>query len=78
LNADQHRDRYVTIAFSANRVKDAGMSSVAQRLLTAHEFWRLPPTEAQRELVRGEVIESTPPGGQRGAIAVLLAMLLRL
>lgn len=54
------------------------MSSVAQRLLTAHEFWRLPPTEAQRELVRGEVIESTPPGGQRGAIAVLLAMLLRL
>jgi Uma2 family endonuclease len=54
------------------------MNSVAQRLLTAHEFWQLPPTSAIRELVRGEVIETMPPGGRHGGIAVVLAMLLRL
>ena len=54
------------------------MSSVAQRLLTADEFWQLPETETHRELVRGEVVETMPPGGRHGAIAVVLAMLLRL
>ncbi len=54
------------------------MSSVAQRLLTSQEFWQLPASDTGRELVRGEVIETMPPGGRHGAIAVVLAMLLRL
>jgi Uma2 family endonuclease len=53
------------------------MSAVANQLLTAEEFWRLPVVNGPRELVRGEVIETMPPGGQHGAIAVVLAMLLR-
>ena len=53
------------------------MSSVTQRLLSAQEFWQLPATDTGRELVRGEVIETMPPGGRHGAIAVVLAMLLR-
>jgi Uma2 family endonuclease len=54
------------------------MGSVVQHRLTAQEFWCLPTTDARRELVRGEVIETMPPGGRHGAIAVVLAMLLRL
>jgi Uma2 family endonuclease len=54
------------------------MSSVLHQLLTAHDFWQLPDDGTRRELVRGEVIETMPPGGQHGAIAVMLAMLLRL
>jgi Uma2 family endonuclease len=53
------------------------MSSVAQSLLTAEEFGQLPEDGARRELVRGEVIESMPPGGVHGAIAVALATMLR-
>jgi Uma2 family endonuclease len=53
------------------------MSSVLQ-LMTAHDLWLLPDNGMRRELVRGEVIEAMPPGGQHGAIAVILAMLLRL
>ena len=54
------------------------MSSVLHQLLTAQELWRLPDVGTRRELVRGEVIEAMPPGGQHGAIAVMLAMLLRI
>jgi Uma2 family endonuclease len=54
------------------------MSSVVHQTLTAQELWQLPDTGVRRELVRGEVIETMPPGGQHGAIAVILAMLLRL
>jgi Uma2 family endonuclease len=53
------------------------MSSVLQ-LMTAHDLWLLPDDGMRRELVRGEVVEAMPPGGQHGAIAVILAMLLRL
>ena len=45
------------------------MSSVAQRLITAEEFARMPGSKHQ-ELVRGEVKETMPPGGRHGAIAV--------
>ena len=38
------------------------MTATTQRLLTAIDFWRLPGTEMQRALVRGEVVESMPPG----------------
>jgi Uma2 family endonuclease len=54
------------------------MSSVTHRLLSAQEFWRLPRAGSHRQLVRGEVIETMPPGGQHGAIAVILVTLLRL
>ncbi|HJZ48877.1 MAG TPA: Uma2 family endonuclease [Roseiflexaceae bacterium] len=54
------------------------MSSVLHQTITAQDFWQLPDTGVHRELVRGEVIETMPPGGQHGAIAVVLAMLLRL
>ncbi|MBA3943541.1 MAG: Uma2 family endonuclease [Herpetosiphonaceae bacterium] len=52
------------------------MSAVAQQVLTAEELWLLPVADGRRELVRGEVIEAMPPGGQHGAIAVILSMLL--
>jgi Uma2 family endonuclease len=54
------------------------MSSVLHTTLSAQDLWQLPETRMRRELVRGEVIETMPPGGQHGAIAVILAMLLRL
>ena len=54
------------------------MSAIAQQVLTAEELWSLPVTETRRELVRGEVVEAMPPGGRHGAIAVILAMLLRI
>jgi Uma2 family endonuclease len=53
------------------------MSSVAQRLLTVEEFWRLPENGTRRELVRGEVVETMPPGGVHGAIAAALVSVLR-
>src|SRR5438105_11513064 len=52
------------------------MSSVAQHLLTAEEFWRLPENGKPRELVRGEVIETMPPGGRHSTIAGELMRLL--
>jgi Uma2 family endonuclease len=54
------------------------MSSVLHQAMTAQDLWQLPETGLRRELVRGEVIETMPPGGKHGAIAVILAMLLRL
>ena len=53
------------------------MSTVFTRPITAQEFWRSPDTGTRRELIRGEVHETMPPGGQQGAIAVILATLLR-
>lgn len=54
------------------------MSSVLQQTLTAEELWRSPATIMRRDLVRGEVVETMPPGGQHGSIAVAVAMLLRM
>jgi Uma2 family endonuclease len=54
------------------------VSSVLHQLLTAQDFWQLPDAAMRRELVHGEVRETMPPGGQHGAIAVMLAMLLRI
>lgn len=53
------------------------MSSLLQ-LMTAHDLWLLPDNGMRRELVCGEAIEAMLPGGQHGAIAVILAMLVRL
>ncbi|HEU4326886.1 MAG TPA: Uma2 family endonuclease [Roseiflexaceae bacterium] len=46
--------------------------------VTATALLQLPDNGMRRELVRGEVIEQMPPGGQHGAIAVALALMLRL
>ncbi len=53
-------------------------STILEQLITAQDFWQLPVSTVHRELVQGEVVETMPPGGQHGAIAVILAMLLRL
>lgn len=42
------------------------MASVAQKLLTAEEFFLLPDNGMEQELVRGEVIEMPPPGTLHG------------
>lgn len=54
------------------------MSSVAQRLLTAEEYWQSPLNTKHSELVRGEVVKKMPPGALHGAVAATIAMLLRL
>lgn len=54
------------------------MSLAAHQLMTAQEFWQLPGADVHRELVRGEVIETMPPGGRHGAIAAAVATVLRL
>lgn len=45
------------------------MRAVANKLLTAEEFWLLPEGEGKRELVRGEVVEWMPVGGVHGEVA---------
>ncbi len=44
------------------------MSEVMHQLLTARDFWLLPESGKPRSLVRGEVIETMPPGGKHGVI----------
>jgi Uma2 family endonuclease len=53
------------------------MSAVAEKLLTVEEFEKLPETFTKRELVRGRVIETMPPGGEHGSIAGNILFLLR-
>jgi Uma2 family endonuclease len=53
------------------------MSAVTPQLMTAEEFWVLPDSGRPRALVRGEVVETMPPGGVHGAIAIILGALLR-
>jgi len=40
---------------------------------TAEDLWRWPEDGLRHELVRGEVVSMTPPGGAHGGIAVMLA-----
>jgi len=54
------------------------MTSVAERLVTAAEFERLPnPPAGKLELVRGRVIEVAPPGPWHGKQAVEISAELR-
>jgi Uma2 family endonuclease len=53
------------------------MSTVAPQTVTAEAFWQLPETEQHRELVRGEVVETMPPGGRHGIIALVIGSQLR-
>lgn len=52
------------------------MITETQTLLTADDLWEMPPGTMQRELVRGELIETMPPGVKHGKIAVRLSSLL--
>ena len=54
------------------------MSLVTPRLLTVEDLWRLPGNGKQRALVRGEVIETLPPGGRHGVIISALGTCLAL
>ncbi len=54
------------------------MSVGMEQLLTASDYWHLPDNGMQRALVRGEVVETMPPGGRHGVIAALLISLLLL
>ncbi len=53
------------------------MDAVKPQLLTAEEFWLLPGSGKQRTLIRGEVVETMPPGGRHGVIALELSARLR-
>jgi Uma2 family endonuclease len=53
------------------------MGAVAPQTVTAEAFWQLPETEYQRELVRGEVVETMPAGGRHGIIAARLVFRLQ-
>ena len=46
------------------------MGAVRSKPMTAEEFWRLPGSGKNRSLVRGEVIETMPPGGLHGVLAL--------
>jgi Uma2 family endonuclease len=54
------------------------MSAVAEKLLTAEEFEKLPEAFTRRELVRGKVVEHMPPGGEYGPLAGDIYMLIKL
>jgi Uma2 family endonuclease len=54
------------------------MSEATQTLTTAEELLRMPDSGMRRELVRGEVVETMPPGGVHGIIVIALGALLRL
>jgi Uma2 family endonuclease len=54
------------------------MNAVAEKLMTVAEFEKLPETEMQRELVRGRVVETMPPGGEHGPLAGDIYMLIKL
>ena len=47
------------------------MSTIMAKLLTAEEFLLLPDNGMRRSLVRGEVVEEMPVGGEHGGLAVL-------
>ena len=50
--------------------------SIATRLITAEELWRMPPGNERRELVKGELRTMAPAGFDHGAIITNLAFLL--
>lgn len=52
------------------------MSITTARLLTADEFWLLAESEMRRELVRGEVVETMPVGGEHSVIVINFAIVL--
>jgi Uma2 family endonuclease len=55
------------------------MSAVAQKLITADEFFRMPdpPDGSKQELVKGVVITMPPPGFRHGDVQVNIAIALK-
>jgi Uma2 family endonuclease len=53
------------------------MSTAATTLLSAEEFWQLPDNGKHLELVRGEVVESMPTGGEHSVVVIAFGSLLR-
>jgi Uma2 family endonuclease len=53
------------------------MSTVTEQLMTAEAFWQSPENGKYRILVRGEVVETMPPGAKHGIVAITLGALLR-
>jgi Uma2 family endonuclease len=45
-------------------------------MVTAQELWQLSGGEKEHELVKGELIEMTPPGGSHGTVAAKITWLL--
>ena len=54
------------------------MSTTAAKLLTAEEFWHVPDNGKRLELIRGEVVETMPTGGEHSIIVIAFGTLLRL
>jgi Uma2 family endonuclease len=53
------------------------MSAVAENLMTAEEFEKLPDTHMRRELVRGKVTKTMPTGGIHAVVALTIGRLLQ-
>ena len=55
------------------------MATVAQKLITAEEFFRMPdlPDGSKQELVRGEIVTMPPPGFRHGIRQLQAALILR-
>jgi Uma2 family endonuclease len=55
------------------------MSAVAQRLITADEFFQMPqPADgSKQELIKGVIVTMPPPGFQHGSIQLAIGSLLR-
>jgi Uma2 family endonuclease len=47
------------------------------KLVTAHDLWEMPDDGYKYELVRGELLRMTPPGGWHGQTSVELSWLIR-
>jgi Uma2 family endonuclease len=47
-----------------------------KELITAEELWQLSESNKKYELVKGELLEMTPPGGKHGNIALKIGSLL--
>jgi Uma2 family endonuclease len=52
--------------------------TIAEKLMTAEEFAKLPEGETKLELVRGRVVESMPTGGVHGDVVMELGARLRI
>jgi Uma2 family endonuclease len=68
----------VPTAQTSEQAGASPMSTTETKLLTAEEFWLLPDTEMRRSLVRGEVVEEMPVGGEHAGLAVLFVLNLAL
>ena len=57
-----HLELSLSVSSHGSRCYTRRMTLIAQKLLTAEEFWALPEGEGKRELVRGEVVVHSADG----------------